>query len=105
MEHVLKTVKKAQRQDMGYILEETIPRNVSKRIKGKQTNNRAELTAIIQTYYILQGEIQYGEKVDIYTDSVYSMRCCTTYGEKQEKIGWSKTIPNKALVKKALQSL
>ena len=76
-------------------------RNVSKRIKGKQTNNRAELTAIIQTYYILQGEIQYGEKVDIYTDSVYSMRCCTTYGEKQEKIGWSKTIPNKALVKKA----
>lgn len=76
-------------------------RNVSKRIKGKQTNNRAELTALIETYYILQGEIQYGEKIDIYTDSVYSMRCCTTYGAKQAKTNWVKNIPNKCLVKKA----
>lgn len=76
-------------------------RNVSKRIKGKQTNNRAELTAIIETYYILQGEIQYGRKIEIHTDSLYSMRCCASYGEKQAKTGWSKSIPNKALVKKA----
>ena len=40
-----------------------------------------------------------GIEVEICTDSKYSIKCCTSYGEKQEKIGWSKEIPNKELVK------
>jgi ribonuclease HI len=33
------------------------PRNVSKKIKGKQTNNIAELTAIIEVYSIIENDI------------------------------------------------
>ena len=32
-------------------------RNISKKIEGKQTNNTAELSAIIETYYIIQNDI------------------------------------------------
>ena len=32
-------------------------RNVSKKIEGKQTNNTAELSAIIETYYIIENDI------------------------------------------------
>ena len=32
-------------------------RNVSKRIEGKQTNNAAELSAIIETYSIIENDI------------------------------------------------
>ena len=34
-----------------------------------------------------------------YSDSDYSIKCATTYGEKQEKINWKNNIPNKELVK------
>lgn len=43
--------------------------NVSKRINGKQTNNRAELTAILVTLRTIKPE----ENVRIYTDSAYSI--------------------------------
>jgi ribonuclease HI len=33
------------------------PRNVSKRIEGKQTNNTAEMLAIIDTYEIIEQDI------------------------------------------------
>ena len=43
----------------------------------------------------------------IYSDSKYSIRCCTTYGEKLYKLNWKKNkpIPNIELVKKALLAL
>ena len=37
-------------------------RNVSKTIEGKQTNNTAELTAIIETYSIIESDILAGKK-------------------------------------------
>lgn len=74
-------------------------RNVSRKVDGKQTNNVAELTAILEVSKILLKEITSGIEVEICTDSEYSIRCCTSYGQKQEKIGWSKEIPNKELVK------
>lgn len=81
------------------------PRNSSERIIGKQTNNIAELTAILRAAAILQEEILDGEIINIYSDSEYAMKCCTTYGEKLERKGWNigskKTIPNLDLVKKA----
>ena len=81
------------------------PRNSSERIIGKQTNNTAELTAILRAAAILQEEILDGEIINIYSDSEYAMKCCTTYGEKLERKGWNigskKTIPNLDLVKKA----
>jgi ribonuclease HI len=74
-------------------------RNVSKRIIGKQTNNTAELKAILEVSKILYNEMKNGMLIEINSDSVYAMKCCTTYGEKQELIGWTKDIPNKELVR------
>jgi ribonuclease HI len=77
------------------------PRNVSQRVEGKQSNQIAELTAILHTYGIVKKDLDLGIKIIIMTDSQYSILCCTTYGEKCWKKGWSADIPNKDLVKTA----
>ena len=81
------------------------PKNVSKRIIGKQTNQVAELTAIIEAYKILNKEIDEKININIYSDSIYAIRCCTTYGDKCKKNNWknnkNKDIPNLELVKNA----
>lgn len=79
-------------------------RNTSESFTGPQTNNRAELLAIIKALTILREEIEKGRPVMIYSDSSYSIRCCTTYGEKMSKKGWmqkGKDIPNRELVEVA----
>ena len=81
------------------------PRNVSEAYNGPQTNNVAELLAIIKALSILRQEIEDGKKIVIYSDSTYSIRCCTDYGEKCEKKNWMKKkgveIPNAKIVKVA----
>jgi ribonuclease HI len=79
------------------------PRNVSKRIHGKQTNNTAELSAIIETYSIIEEDIRNGKKVAIVSDSEYVLKCVSSYGKKCEEKNWNTEIPNKELVKKAYQ--
>lgn len=74
------------------------PRNVSQPIKGK-TNNIAELTAIMETYFIIKEDIANGKKITIVTDSEYSIKCVTSYGESCEKNNWLAHIPNKELIK------
>jgi len=78
------------------------PRNVSQRIEGKQTNNTAELGAILHLYTILD-DIKAGKHIGVVTDSIYAIRCCTTYGKKCADAGWKKDIPNKEMVKKAYE--
>jgi ribonuclease HI len=73
-------------------------RNVSRNI-GKQTNNAAELTAIIETYSIIENDIISGKKIAIVTDSEYAIKCVSSYGEKCDKKNWAVDIPNKELVK------
>jgi ribonuclease HI len=68
-------------------------------VEGKQSNNTAELGAILHTYPIIEADILAEKKIKIVSDSQYAIRCATTYGEKCEKQGWSKDIPNKELVK------
>ena len=75
-------------------------RNTSERVIGRQTNNTAELTAIIKTYYIIKGDLNKGKKVCIASDSQYSIWCATTYGKRMSKDNWRKDIPNKKLVQK-----
>jgi ribonuclease HI len=75
------------------------PRNVSEKIQGKQSNNTAELSALARAYSILSTEIANKKKVAFFTDSLYSISCLTTYGDKLDKEGWKKIIPNKELVK------
>ena len=67
-------------------------RNTSETFTGPQTNNRAELLAIIKALTIMRDEIEKGQKINIYTDSSYSIRCCTTYGERMSKKRWQNKI-------------
>mgnify|MGYP000272964726 FL=1 len=88
-----------------YFLEDD-PRNVSKRIDGKQTNNTAELSAIIEVFKICSKDIEDGKKIIIHSDSTYSIQCCGEYGEKCSKKGWKNKkgyIPNHELVKTAYE--
>ena len=81
-------------------------RNVSKRIQGKQSNNTAELSAIIEVFDILKEEIEGGCKITIYTDSEYSINCCGNYGLKCSQKNWKNNkgfIPNHELVKEAYE--
>ena len=85
---------------IGIYFGENDPRNVSQRIDGKQTNNTAELTAILQTYDTIQEDIRKGKTICIVSDSEYSIRCVTTYGKKCMESNWEKDMPNKDLVKR-----
>jgi ribonuclease HI len=75
------------------------PRNVSRSIVGKQTNNTAELTAVIEAIRILQSDFRAGKRIVIVSDSEYTIRCATTYGQRMSAEGWKKDIPNKELVR------
>ena len=82
-------------------------RNVSESFSGKQTNNIAELLAIIKALTIVRNQIEGGQPINIYSDSSYAIRCCTTYGEKCFKKNWknpnakNKPIPNLEIIKVA----
>jgi ribonuclease HI len=78
-------------------------RNISKQIEGKQTNNTAELSAIIETYYIIENDILNGKKIAIVSDSEYAIKCVSSYGEKCYNKSWNIDIPNKELVKTAYE--
>ena len=92
--------KKGAKAGIGVWFGKNDKRNVSKRIIGKQTNNAAELSAILEVYSILKDDIEKGKLINIYTDSRYCIDCLTHYGYKQEMTNWNKNIPNKELVKK-----
>ena len=73
-------------------------RNVSRRItsfKKRETNNTAEVKAILEAYKILKKEILKKEKITIVSDSIYAIRVATVYGEKI-----TEDKPNYKLVKK-----
>ena len=99
--HVLTMEKNAQlfKVYFGKMMKETY-----ESYNGPQTNNVAELLAIIKALSILRNEIENGEKIVIYSDSTYAIRCCTDYGEKwKRKIDEKENqeIPNAKIVKVA----
>ena len=65
----------------------------------KQTNNTAELLAIITTLEIINSEFP-GEYFVIFTDSKYSMLCAGSYGKRMHSKNWCEDIKNKELVEK-----
>jgi ribonuclease HI len=88
---------------IGIYFGENDSRNVSQRVAGKQTNNTAELGAIIHLYGIIKPDIDQGKKIAIVSDSEYAIRCVTTYGQKCADVDWKMAIPNIELVKTAYE--
>ena len=88
---------------IGIFLGQDDPRNVSELVEGKQSNNTAELTAIIKTWPIIKKDVLDGKKITIVSDSIYAIRCVSSYGEKCAQNCWKKDIPNKELVKVAYE--
>ena len=85
---------------IGIYISDDNPNNISRRINGKQTNNCAELIAIIDTYQLIKNDLKLGKKITIVTDSAYSLKCIGYYGKQQEDNNWNNDIPNISLVKK-----
>jgi ribonuclease HI len=54
-------------------------------------------------YTIIEEDIRSGKQIGIVTDSIYAIRCATTYGKKCADTGWKKDIPNKEMVQKAYE--
>lgn len=74
---------------------------ISERVKGKQSNNTAELKALIKAHECIL-EKDKKRLIRIYSDSEYSIKCATSYGRKLEAQNWTsktKKIPNLNLVK------
>ena len=94
--------RKNAKAGIGVYFGENDERNISKRITGKQTNNTAELSAVIVVFNVLKEDIKQDENILIYTDSEYVIKCCGSYGKKCEKSNWKRKkgeIPNVKLVK------
>lgn len=83
--------------------------NTFKEIFGntvKDTNNLAELCAILQACKILEKQLEDGEKILIITDSNYSINCLTKWFLNWKKNGWisssKKPVSNKIVIEKIL---
>jgi len=86
-----------------YIPEKNV--KISAPLNQKITNNRAEMTAIIDSVKYLD-EYELLKKICIFTDSQYSMYIFNGTGERYEKNGYKndgKDVPNIDLIKKLLE--
>lgn len=74
--------------------------NISEKIKGKQTNQRAELYAILKALQLII--IKNYTNIIIYTDSQYSINCITKWVKNWVKNEWHdknhKPVKNKDLI-------
>lgn len=89
------------RAGLGVYFSEGDTRNLSKLVVGKQTNNTAELSAVLEAYHLIQEDLKAGKNIGVVTDSEYVLKCVGSYGEKCERVGWKKKkpIPNVELLK------
>lgn len=83
----------------------TSRRNLAEPLLGKQTNNRAELTALKRALSIAP----MNRKVRIFTDSKYSIDCVTKWHEQWAKKNWKtaqgKDVENKDIIQDILKLL
>ena len=89
---------------LGIYFGENDPRNVSKKLEGKHTNNVAELEAMICAFSIVLEDLKQGKIITFVSDSDYAIKCATSYGKNQSLLSWEKDIPNKDLVKTLYES-
>ena len=78
------------------------PRNISARLPGlHQTNQRAELFAVLKALESLHMNAPIATKVAILTDSKYVVKALTEWVQKWEREGW-KTAKREEVVSKDL---
>ena len=68
--------------------------NMAEKYTRHPTNQRCELTAIQKALEATQQHIAAGGKVEIYTDSEYSLKCLQEYCKKWSINGWIKADKN-----------
>jgi ribonuclease HI len=68
--------------------------NMAEKYTRHPTNQRCELTAIQKALEATQQHIAGGGKVEIYTDSEYSLKCLQEYCKKWSINGWIKADKN-----------
>lgn len=61
------------------------PRNLSEPLEGKQTNQRAEIMAVIRA---LEQSLELDGTLEIRTDSQYVINCADVWSKKWKKNGW-----------------
>ena len=92
------------RAGYGVFFDHNDERNESGLVKGKQSNNTGELTALIRALEILKKDIEDKKSINIYTDSEYVIKCSGSYGAKLAKNNWKtesdKVPPNLKLLQK-----
>ena len=89
--------KKISFAGSGIYFGENDTRNTSLSITNG-TNNIAELCAINKALEILKEQIEQHKKIVIISDSKYSIRCFTSYGDKCHRNHWkNKTNPSKKI--------
>ncbi len=91
---------------MGVYFGPSDPRNLSERLPGVvQTNNRAELTAIIRALEAVAPDAN----IVIKTDSQYSVSCFTIWAQSWIRRGWKNSkgspVENRDLIQKGLELL
>lgn len=73
---------------------------------AKNTNNLAELCAILQACKILEKDLESGKKILILTDSNYSINCLSVWYRNWVKNNWvnasKKPVSNKIVIEKIL---
>jgi ribonuclease HI len=75
------------RAGYGVYFGEADPRNISSRLRGKQTNNRAEMTAIL----VALTKVEPYEPLEIRTDSKLCINSITKWLPGWKKKGWKKS--------------
>lgn len=77
-------------------------RNVSERIDGEQTNNNAELNAIVRVFDVCKNIIDKNKNITIYTDSKYSISCFMEWSNQWVDNDWKNkngdVIQNKQVI-------
>lgn len=80
-------------------------RNISEKLKGKQTNQRAELTAPLCALKRIDPK----NDVLIITDSMYTINCVTNWSKNWIKNGWKTSkgvnVENQDLIKELLDAI
>lgn len=98
--------KKGARAGVGVFFGANDPRNISERLVGEpQTNQRAELTAIQRALEVAP----VAQKVQICTDSQYSINCMTQWAASWERKDWKTAtgaeVKNQDIIRKVLATM